>query len=165
MVSVGTVIKTSWMTSVLLKKRKVEHMAMTALQEMNSMLGIKPSESNRYIQIVLASGSKLFLKGMSSLLKDKIENIKITTLTSFEDIGRSVPSLKPEILFVDNTTLKHEVQKLLKFVTTNSPDTNVILFSPFLIDKINLPNVILLGKDADSSKLISIIKECQIEKN
>ncbi len=139
-------------------------MAMTALQETNSMWGIKPAESNRCIQIVLASGSKLFLKGMSTILKDEIENIKITTLTSYDGIGKYVPSLKPEVLFVDNTTLKYEVQKLLKFVISNSPGTNIILFSPFLKDKINLPNVILLGKDADSSKLINIIKECKIEK-
>lgn len=139
-------------------------MAMTALQETNSMWGIKAAESNRCIQIVLASGSQLFLKGMSTILKDEVENIKITTLTSYDGIGKYVPSLKPEILFVDNTTLKHEVQKLLKFVISNSPGTNIILFSPFLKDKINLPNVIILGKDADSSKLINIIKECKIEK-
>ncbi|HSE84405.1 MAG TPA: hypothetical protein VLB01_07655 [Thermodesulfobacteriota bacterium] len=122
-------------------------------------------ESNRHIQMVLASGSKLFLKGMSTLLKGEIENIKITMLTSYEGIGRYIPSLKPEILFIDNTTLKHEVQKLLNFVISSSPGTNIILFSPSLRDRINLPNVILLGKDADSSKLINIIEGVRSRRN
>lgn len=140
-------------------------MAMTALREMNSTLGIEPLESNRNIQMVLASGSKLLLKGLSTLLKGEIENIKITTLTSYEGIGKYVTSLKPEVLFVDNTTLKHEVQKLLEFVVSNSPGTNIIVFSPSSIDRINFPNVICLGKDADSSKLISIIKSVRLRKN
>lgn len=140
-------------------------MAMTALQGMNSTSGVNPLESNRHIQMVLASGSKLFLKGMSTLLKGEIENIKITMLTSYEGIGRYIPSLKPEILFIDNTTLKHEVQKLLNFVISSSPGTNIILFSPSLRDRINLPNVILLGKDADSSKLINIIEGVRSRRN
>src|SRR5919108_2445498 len=125
------------MKSELLRERKVEHMSMTPLQEMNSALETKPLESSRNIQMVLASGSKLFLKGLSTLLKDQIENIKMTTLTSYEGIGKYVPSLKPEILFVDNTTLKHEVQRLLHFVIDSSPGTSVILFSLSLIDKVD----------------------------
>lgn len=158
MVSVRAVMKISFMKSSLLSKRRVEGMAMTGLEEIDSTQGIKPMESGRYIQMVLVSGSKLFLKGMSALLKDEVENIKITSLTSYQEIGKYVPKLKPEILLLDNTTLKQEAQKLLSFVVNKSPSTNIILFSPFLIDRINLPNITFLGKDANSSKLINIIK-------
>ena len=121
---------------------------------------IKAVESDDHTQVILASGSKFFLKGMRSIIQCKANNVKIKTLSSSQGLKKHLSKIKPEVLFFDNTTLEADVVKLSNLINNESPNTKIILFSDVSENKteVSFPNVIFINKRTDSSGLTHLIQ-------
>lgn len=120
-------------------------------------MGLKPVESTRKIQLVLASGSRFFLEGVANILKSEA-NVKILARASNgTEIINYINALKPDFLFLDNRTLKLNFHNLSNLIDIESPNTKVILFG--YQDKNDKPSkIIYLAKETDASKLMEILK-------
>jgi hypothetical protein len=126
--------------------------------ETTKMEGDRTTKANGHTQIALASGSKFFLKGMKCIIECKVENVKIITLSSNQEIKKRLPRIKPEVLFFDNTTLKFDTEELLNLINDESPNTKLILFNDVAENKVSFPNAIFINKKTDSSKLSHLIR-------
>lgn len=113
---------------------------------------------NRPIQIVLASGSKLFLEGLQRVLENSGDMKIVAHASSPEEVERCLTNVKPKVLLLDNRALELSVQKLSNLIAKGSPDTKVILFGDHFEGESAIHNAIYVNKDTDSSELIHIIK-------
>ena len=108
--------------------------------------------------MVLASNSSLFLDGMGRIIENE-GNIKVAALASNpKEIEKCLTEIKPGFLFLDNTTLDFDIDKLLNIIKKKSPGTRVILFSDQGQDRPTSPNITYITKKINSTDLISIIK-------
>lgn len=115
-------------------------------------------ESDKCIQMVLASNSTLFLDGMGRIIENEGNiNIAAQALDPTE-VEKCILEIKPGFLFLDNTTLDLNIKKLLNIIKKKSPDTRIILFGDQSQDKLTSPNVTYIPKNINSTDLIHIIK-------
>src|ERR1700739_451712 len=85
-------------------------------------------ELGRPIEMVLASGSSLFLEGIRKILQD-MGNIRVVAeALDCEEIEKYIAEIKPEFLFIDNKTLKVDTHSLSSLIIKRSPDTKIIIF-------------------------------------
>jgi DNA-binding NarL/FixJ family response regulator len=114
--------------------------------------------NNRCIQVVLASGSKLFLDGIGRIIRNE-SNIEIVVEASdHKEVEKCFREIKPKFLFIDNTTLDLDIGKLSNLINRKSPDTRLILFDNYRGDKPIFSNVIYINKGINSEELINTIK-------
>ncbi len=114
--------------------------------------------SDTPIQIVFASGLKLFLEGIRKILECE-SGINIVAETSnYEEAERCFTEIKPNFIFLDNTALELDVHRLLNLTTKNGHNTNFILFDNHNEDRSISQNVIYVNKEITSSELIQTIK-------
>lgn len=115
-------------------------------------------ESSKYIQMVLASNSSLFLDGMGRIIENE-GNIKIAAQASNpKEVEKCLVEIKPGFLFIDNTTLDLNIDKLLNIIKKKSPGTRIILFDDQNEVRSNSPNITYITKKINSSDLINTIK-------
>jgi DNA-binding NarL/FixJ family response regulator len=118
----------------------------------------KPVEPSTLIQIVLASRSKIFLEGMCKILECE-GDIKIVAETlTYKETLECLADVEFEFLLIDNVALNLDAGGLSNLICKKDPDTKIILLDNQNKDKINLPGVIYVTKETDSSELICIIK-------
>ncbi len=114
--------------------------------------------SNRSVQMVLASGSGFFSEGICKILAGR-SNIKIVAEASDpKEVEKCLDKIKPEFLFLDNTTLNLDIGNLLNAIKEKSPNTKVILFGNRTERKLASRNVIYVTEETNSSKLIHTIR-------
>jgi DNA-binding NarL/FixJ family response regulator len=119
---------------------------------------------NNPIQIILASNSKLFLEGIGSILEED-NDIKVAAkVSNYDELVTHVTEIRPKFLFLDNRTLDVDINEILSLVDNKVIDTKVILLGIENEKKVNLPNVIYLNKETNSSELIHAIKGTQHKK-
>lgn len=112
----------------------------------------------RPIQVVLASGSKLFLEGIQRVLENT-GDIKIAAQASNpEEVESCLTNIKPKVLLLDNRALELNIKKLSNLIAKDSPNTKFILFGDHIEDESAVPNAVYVNKDTDSLELIRIIK-------
>jgi Response regulator containing a CheY-like receiver domain and an HTH DNA-binding domain len=116
---------------------------------------------NKYIQVVLASSSGLFLEGISSILKEESDIQISAKASSYEDLLICLAEMRPKFVFLDNKTLELDVYNFSNLISKKSPDTKLILLGPKAEDQIKCPNVIYLTKETNSKELIQVIKGTQ----
>lgn len=115
-------------------------------------------ELNKCIQMVLASNSLLFMDGMSRIIGNE-GNIKIAAQASDpKEVEKCIVEIKPGFLFLDNTTLDLNVNRLLNIIKKRSPNTRVILFGDQDQDRPVSSNITYITKKINSTELINIIK-------
>lgn len=115
-------------------------------------------ESNKCIQMVLVSNSSLFIDGMSRII-DNEGNIKIAAQASdSKEVEKCLAQIKPSFLFLDNTALDLDINRLLSIIKKKSPNTRIILFGDQNQDGPISPNITYISKKINSADLISIIK-------
>lgn len=115
-------------------------------------------ELNKCIQMVLASNSLLFIDGMSRIIENE-GNIKIAAQASDpKEVEKCIVEIKPGFLFLDNTTLDLNINRLLNIIKKRSPNTRVILFGDQDQDRPLSSNITYITKKINSTELINIIK-------
>lgn len=120
--------------------------------------GVKNISNGTLIQIVLASDSKLFLEGVRKILEDG-SGIKIVAeASSCGEAAKCLAEVEVKFLFIDNGAFNLDYGELSDLINKKSSNTKVILLGNEDKDRINLPGVIYLTKETDSSELIYIIK-------
>lgn len=120
--------------------------------------GVKNISNGTLIQIVLASDSKLFLEGVRKILEDG-SGIKIVAeASSCGEAAKRLAEVEVKFLFIDNRAFNLGYGELSDLINKKSSHTKVILLGNQDKDRINLPGVIYLTKETDSSELIYIIK-------
>jgi two-component system, NarL family, response regulator LiaR len=112
---------------------------------------------NKPIQMVLASGSNLFLEGIRRILQDTGDIKIIAEALNREEVEKYVTEMKPEFLFVDNRTLKVNTLNLLSLINKRSPDTKVIIFGNHAEDKVD--SISYITEETNTAELISIVKD------
>jgi DNA-binding NarL/FixJ family response regulator len=111
---------------------------------------------NKPIEMVLASGSNLFLEGIRKILQD-IGDIRIVAeALNCEEVEKYITEIQPGFLFIDNKTLKVNTHRLLNLITKRSPDTKVITFGNHAEEEVN--SISYINKETNISELISIVK-------
>jgi chemotaxis response regulator CheB len=110
------------------------------------------------MQMIFVSRSKFFLEGMSRILEENSNGIKIITKSSSRGIKSLLKGIKPEVLFLDNRLHRPDVEKLVDSIVKEGPHTKVIMFRSQTKHKTSSPNIIYINKRTTSSELISIIK-------
>ncbi|MGH7793219.1 MAG: response regulator transcription factor, partial [Thermodesulfobacteriota bacterium] len=114
---------------------------------------------NQPLQMVLASTSKVFIEGMKRIL-DKEDDVEVVAEAStFEEIEECLDRIKPEFLFLDNRTIKLELNKLINSLVNQNLYTTMILFNDYSEFTPLLPNIVFITKETDSEKLIETIKK------
>jgi DNA-binding NarL/FixJ family response regulator len=120
-------------------------------------MGLESEEATRKIQLVLASGSRFFLEGMTFILRMQ-KNVKIVAQASDStEIVKYVTVFKPDFLFLDNRTLKLNFDNLSSLIDVESPNTKVILFGHRDRND-RSPNIIYLTNETDTLKLLEILE-------
>ncbi|HWP92922.1 MAG TPA: response regulator transcription factor [Thermodesulfobacteriota bacterium] len=120
-------------------------------------MGLESEEPITKIQLVLASGSRFFLEGMTLILKMQ-KNVKIVAQASDStEIAKYVTLFKPDFLFLDNRTLKLNFANLSSLIDGESPNTKVILFGHRDRND-RFPNIIYLTKETDALGLLEILE-------
>ncbi len=120
-------------------------------------MGLESEEPIRKTQLVLASGSRFFLEGMTLILKTQ-KNVKIVAKASdSKEIVKYVTLFKPDFLFLDNRTLKLNFANLSSLIDGESPNTKVILFGHRDRND-RSPNIIYLTKETDALGLLEILQ-------
>ncbi len=115
-------------------------------------------ELNKCIQMVLASNSLLFIDGMSRIIENE-GNINIAAQASDpKEVEKCIVEIKPGFLFLDNTTLDLNINRLLNIIKKRSPNTRVILFGDQDQDRPLSSNITYITKKINSTELINIIK-------
>jgi chemotaxis response regulator CheB len=114
--------------------------------------------------MIFVSRSKFFLEGMSRILEQNSNGIKIITKSSGRGIKSLLKGIKPEVLLLDNRLLQPDVEKLLDSIVKEGLHTKVIMFRSQTKHKTSSPNIIYINKRTTSSELISIIKGKNVEK-
>lgn len=113
---------------------------------------------NQPSQMVLASTSKVFIEGMKRIL-DKEDDVEVVAEAStFEEIEECLDRIKPEFLFLDNRTIKLELNKLINSLVNQNLYTTMILFNDYAKFAPILPNVLFITKETDSRELLEIVK-------
>ena len=116
------------------------------------------------MRMIFVSRSKFFLEGMSRVLEQNSNGIKIITKSSGRGIKSLLSEVKPEFLFLDNRSFQHDIIKLTDLIFKEAPHTKVIMFRSQTKHKTSSPNIIYINKRTTSSELISIIKGKNVEK-
>jgi DNA-binding NarL/FixJ family response regulator len=120
-------------------------------------MGLESEEPIKKTQLVLASGSRFFLEGMTFILKMQ-ENLKIVAQASDStEIVKYVTVFKPDFLFLDNRTLKLNFANLSSLIDGESPNTKVILFGHRDRND-RSSNIIYLTKETDALELLEILE-------
>jgi DNA-binding NarL/FixJ family response regulator len=113
---------------------------------------------NEPLQMVLASTSKVFIEGMKKIL-DRAEDVEVVAeASSFEEIKKCLDKIKPEFLFLDNRTIKVELNNLINSLANQNLYTTMILFNDDNELAPLLPNIVFITKETDSEELIETIK-------
>lgn len=113
---------------------------------------------NQPLQMVLASTSKFFIEGMQKILKDERDIETTGVASSLEGIKELLDEIKPDFLFLDNRTIKLDINHILNLIINYDLNTKLILFLNHIKFELPSPNVIYITKETDSRELIEIIK-------
>ena len=111
---------------------------------------------NKPIEMVLASGSNLFLEGIRKILQDAGDIRVVAEALNHEEVEKYIAEIKPEFLFVDNRTLKVNTHNLLSLITEVSPGTKVITFGNQSEGEVS--SIKYITEETNTSELISTIK-------
>lgn len=107
--------------------------------------------------MVLASGSRLLTQGMRKIIESGTSLEVAAEVFNSREVKRSLDTMRPEFLFLDNRTPNLDINKLLDFMSKKGLETKVILFGDEHSPASSLSNVICINKETDSSELIRII--------
>lgn len=117
---------------------------------------------NKPLQMILVSNSRLFLEGMRKILEHESSIEIVAEVPNLTAIGNYLNQIKPEFLFLDNTTFNfdiNDISKLQNLINKKSPDTKVILFGDQnKRDEITFTDVIYVTRNTDYAELVSMIK-------
>lgn len=113
---------------------------------------------NQPLQMVLASRSKFFIEGIQKILENEDDIEVAGEASSFPEIKECLDRIKPEFLFLDNRTIKPELNELINLLANQNLYTTLILFNEYSEFTPLLPNIIFITKETDSGKLIETIK-------
>jgi osmotically-inducible protein OsmY len=111
---------------------------------------------NQPITALLASPSKFFLEGINRVLQNEKGIIIVWLAHGQEEIEKNLERIKPDILFIDNRTLKFDVPKILPLINS---DTKLILLGDRSTAELGLPNVTYLTRHTSSSELILAMRK------
>ncbi|MGH7792679.1 MAG: response regulator, partial [Thermodesulfobacteriota bacterium] len=113
---------------------------------------------DKHFRIVIASNSRLFLEGVSKILKSQ-EDIQIVgAISNLDEIEDCLNETKPEFLLLDNRTPNLDVRNLSNSIKNTNPEIKVILLRHHSGDEFKSTNVININKETNSAELIEIIK-------
>jgi len=115
-------------------------------------------ELKECVQIVLASNSRLFLDGMTRILEDEGHIHIASQALDPKEVEKCLAEIKPRFLFLDNTTLDLDIDKILKIIKKKSPETGIILFGNQGECEPTPLNVTYITKTINSADLINTIK-------
>ena len=121
-------------------------------------------KSDKPIQIILASMSKLFLEGIHKVLAHEADVRIVAHASTQGEIEKYLTELKAEVLFLDHRTLKLDIHELLAVISKESPDTKIILLDNHVENELGDSNIISITKETSLPELIQIIKESQTKK-
>lgn len=112
---------------------------------------------NKSVRVVLASSSKLFLQGIHKILESDAGIVILASASSYEELKTCLIQLKPEFLFIDNTTLEINVHNILNLIS-KSTGTKIILFRNQIENEVRLPDVLFVTEKTSTFDLIQILK-------
>jgi Response regulator containing a CheY-like receiver domain and an HTH DNA-binding domain len=119
--------------------------------------GVKPS---RPAQVVLISGSKFFLEGISEIIESCSDINVAAKISNHTEAETYLSEIKPEFLFLDNTTLDLDMRGILNLVNQKSINTEIILFDQYNKDDkpaLRDMKITYITKETDSLELINIM--------
>jgi DNA-binding NarL/FixJ family response regulator len=115
-------------------------------------------QSGTDIRVILASGSRFFLRGLCGILEDVGGISVVAQASNDKEVKECLIKTEADFLFIDSPTLKIGVSIILETVSTITPPPKVICLCDKSTEGFVFPNVEYLTKQAGSSELIEIIK-------
>jgi DNA-binding NarL/FixJ family response regulator len=113
---------------------------------------------DKRFRIVIASSSRLFLEGVSKILKSQEEIQIVGAISNLDEIEDCLNEAKPEFLLLDNRTSNLDARNLSNSIKNTNPEIKVILLRYHPGDEFKSTNIININKETNSAELIEIIK-------
>ena len=117
-------------------------------------------QSGTDIRVILASGSRFFLRGLCGILEDAGGINVVAQASSYKEVEKYLIRTEADLLFIDNQTFKLNVSisRILRLVSKITPFPKVICLDNTSAEESVFPNIIYLAKETGSSELIAIMR-------
>ncbi len=115
-------------------------------------------QSGTDIRVILASGSRFFLRGLCRILEDTGSVDVVAQASSYEEVEEYLVKTEADFLFIDNQTLKLCISEIAGLVSKITPSPKVICLDSTGTEGFVFPNIIFLAKETGSSELITIMR-------
>jgi DNA-binding NarL/FixJ family response regulator len=113
---------------------------------------------NKRFRIVIASSSRLFLEGVSKILKSQEEIQIVGAISNLDEIETCLEEAKPEFLLLDNRTPNLDAHRLSNSIRNTNPEMKVILLRHHCGEEFKSTNIININKQTNCAELMEIIK-------